>query len=168
MDHMPGEVALTDREKALWLAFIETTALLVRRLDQLLRTEHGLTHIQYEILVRLSFAPCGRLRMSELADQAVSTKSGLTYQLTQLEKLGLARRQSCAGDERGVFAQLTEAGREMLRRAVPAHEAAVREHLLDHLTPEQADALVAAMCATRRHLRGCAEACDAPESGRDT
>jgi Transcriptional regulators len=92
--------------------------------------------------------------MSELADQAVTTRSGLTYQITQLEKNGLVHRENCQSDDRGVFAQLTEAGERMLDKLVPVHETVVHEYLIGRLAPEQLDALSAAMCATRRHLRG--------------
>src|SRR5438445_11202849 len=91
---------LTDRERGLWLAFIEASHLIERRLDQRLRSETGITHAQYEILIRLSTAPERRIRMSELAEQVVSTRSGLTYQVTQLEKSGLVTRRTCPGDDR--------------------------------------------------------------------
>jgi DNA-binding MarR family transcriptional regulator len=145
---------LTERERGLWLAFIEASHLIERLLDQRLRSETGLTHGQLEILLRLFAAPERRLRMSELAEQAVTTKSGLTYQVTQLEKAGLVSRRACPGDERGVLAHLTEAGERLLDKLVPVQEAVVREYLTGHLSAEQLDALSAALCATRRHLRG--------------
>ena len=74
----------------------------------------GLSHPQYEILVRLAGAPGGELRMTELAGTLLSSKSGLTYQVTQLEKAGLVARRSCPSDVRGVLAVLTKAGRRKL------------------------------------------------------
>jgi DNA-binding MarR family transcriptional regulator len=148
----PGQ-CLSERERGLWLAFIEASHLIERLLDQRLRAETGLSYGQYEILMRLSRSPERRLRMSELADQAVTTKSGLTYQVTQLEKAGLVRRQNCPGDDRGIFAYLTKEGDQLLDKLVPVHETVVREYLTGQLAPEQMDALAAAMCATRRHLR---------------
>jgi DNA-binding MarR family transcriptional regulator len=153
MAYMRSDQCLSERERGLWLAFIEASHLIERLLDQRLRSENGLSYGQYEILMRLFRAPGRRLRMSELADQAVTTKSGLTYQVTQLEKGGLVHRQNCPSDERGVFAHLTEAGERLLDKLVPVHEAVVREYLTGRLAPEQLDALAAAMCATRRHLR---------------
>src|SRR2546430_14106198 len=88
-----SDQCLTERERGLWLAFIEASHLIERLLDQRLRTETGLAYAQYEILLRLSRTPGRRLRMSELADQVVTTRSGLTYQVTQLEKTGLAPRR---------------------------------------------------------------------------
>lgn len=151
---MNRDHCLTERERGLWLAFIEASHLIERLLDQRLRVETGLGYGQFEILMRLDRTPGKRLRMSELADQAVTTKSGLTYQITQLEKAGLVHRGQCPGDERGVLAHLTEAGERMLDKLDPVHESVVREYLTGQLSTEQAEALAAAMCATRRHLRG--------------
>ena|SRR5438477_10571049 len=153
MWYMGPEQCLTETERDLWLAFIEASHLIERLLDQRLRAETGLSFGQYEILMRLSRSPQRRLRMSELADQAVTTKSGLTYQATQLEKAGLVCRRNTPGDDRGVFAYLTEDGDRMLDKLAPVHETVVREYLTGRLAPEQLDALTAAMCATRRHLR---------------
>ena len=75
-----------------WQAFLAAGALLDRRLDQQLRQEAGLSHAHYEILVRLAAAPDGELRMGDLADALYTTRSGLTYQITRLEKAGLVRR----------------------------------------------------------------------------
>ncbi|MGY1939997.1 MULTISPECIES: MarR family winged helix-turn-helix transcriptional regulator [Nocardia] len=77
-----------------------------REIDQHLERE-GLTHTQYEVLGRLSTAPHQRLRMTELAGALYSTRSGLSFQITQLEKAGLVRRETCPTDVRGVIAGLT-------------------------------------------------------------
>ena len=164
MADVGSDQCLTERERGLWLAFIEASHLIERLLDQRLRTETGLAYAQYEILLRLSRTPGRRLRMSELADQAVTTRSGLTYQVTQLEKAGLVHRRNCPSDDRGVVAHLTAAGQRMLDKLVPIHEAVVREYLTGTLGPAQMDALASVMCATRRHLRGQAPADPSPVS----
>jgi DNA-binding MarR family transcriptional regulator len=92
--------------------------------------------------------------MTELADRLVTSKSGLTYQVTQLERAGLVARRSCPSDVRGVIAQLTDRGMEVLREAAPGHVAAVREALIDVLTPEQLDNLAAGLGEVSRRLRG--------------
>lgn len=155
---------LNERERGLWLAFMEASHLIERRLDQRLRGETGITHGQYEILMRLSAAPGRRMRMSELAEQVVSTRSGLTYQVTQLEKSGLVSRRTCPGDDRGVMAHLTNEGEALLDKVVPIQEAIVQECLTGQLTPEQLDGLSAAMCTMRRYLRGQPSEGDAPVS----
>ncbi|MEW2414353.1 MarR family transcriptional regulator [Streptomyces sp. NPDC046866] len=144
---------LDDREMHAWRGFLAASALVNRRLDQQLKDEAGLSHPQYEILVRLSAAPDHELRMTDLANGLINSKSGLTYQVTQLEKAGLVRRRSCASDVRGVFAVLTEAGRARLDEAAPGHVAAVREALIDVLTPEQLDAIAEGLGEVSRRLR---------------
>ncbi|MER7765130.1 MarR family transcriptional regulator [Streptomyces sp. NPDC097619] len=144
---------LDDGEMRAWKAFLAAGALLNRRLDQQLKEDSGLSHAQYEILVRLSAAPDGELRMTELADALINSKSGLTYQVGQLEKAGLVRRRSCPSDVRGVFAVLTDSGRELLEGAAPGHVAAVRAHLVDVLTPEQLTAIADGLGEVTRRLR---------------
>ena len=83
--------------------------------------------------------------MTELAGTLLTSKSGLTYQVTQLEKAGLVERRSCPSDVRGVLAVLTEAGRRLLERAAPGHVTLVRELLIDVLTPGQLAGLADAL-----------------------
>ncbi|MFJ3173678.1 MarR family winged helix-turn-helix transcriptional regulator [Streptomyces roseus] len=144
---------LDEREMRAWSGFLAASALVNRRLDQQLKDDSGLSHPQYEILVRLSAAPDGELRMTELANGLINSKSGLTYQVTQLEKAGLVRRRSCPSDVRGVFAVLTDAGRDRLERAAPGHVAMVREALIDVLTPAQLEALADGLGEVSRRLR---------------
>ncbi|MFD0265606.1 MarR family winged helix-turn-helix transcriptional regulator [Streptomyces sp. NPDC127106] len=144
---------LDDREMRAWRAFLAASALVNRHLDQQLKDDSGLSHPQYEILVRLSAAPDRELRMTELANGLINSKSGLTYQVTQLEKAGLVRRRSCPSDVRGIFAVLTEAGMARLEDAAPGHVAAVREALIDVLTPEQLDAIADGLGEVGSRLR---------------
>ena len=146
---------LDEDEMRAWHSFLAAGALIDRLVDAQLKEAVGLSHPQYEILVRLAEAPGGELRMTELAGTLLTSKSGLTYQVTQLEKAGLVERRSCPSDVRGVLAVLTEAGRRLLERAAPGHVALVRELRIDVLTPGQraglADALgeVSRRAATR-------------------
>ncbi|MGW6908616.1 MarR family winged helix-turn-helix transcriptional regulator [Streptomyces sp. NPDC054940] len=128
---------LNEDELRAWHAFLAAGALVNRRLDQQLKDDVGITHLQYEILARLNAAPDREMRMSGLADALLNSKSGLTYQVTQLEKAGLVTRRSCPGDVRAVYAVLTDAGRRMLEQAAPGHVALVRKLLIDVLTPHQ-------------------------------
>ncbi|MGH3197919.1 MAG: MarR family winged helix-turn-helix transcriptional regulator [Streptosporangiaceae bacterium] len=142
---MGGARWLDEDEMLAWQSFLAAGALVDRRLDQQLKESAGLSHAQYEILVRLAAAPEGELRMTELADALLNSKSGLTYQVTQLEKAGLVARRSCRSDVRGVFAVLTDAGQRRLEQAAPGHVALVRELLIDVLTPEQLAVLAGAL-----------------------
>ncbi|ARF82965.1 MarR family winged helix-turn-helix transcriptional regulator [Kitasatospora aureofaciens] len=140
-------------EMAAWRGFVVASNLLNRRLERQLKEDSGLSHQQYEILVHLSAAPGDSLRMTELADKLVTSKSGLTYQVTQLERMGLVARRSCPSDVRGVIAELTGQGREMIRRAAPGHVALVRELLIDVLTREQLAVLAESLGAVSARLR---------------
>lgn len=146
---------LDDEEMAAWQAFLTASSLLGRRLDQQLKEDAGLSHAQYEILVRLSAAPDGELRMTGLADTLLTSKSRLTYQVDQLEKAGLVRRRACPSDDRGVLATLTDTGREVLHRTAPGHLALVRELLIDVLSRNQlADLTESLGKVSRRMTRG--------------
>ena len=136
---------LDEDEMRAWHSFLAAGALIDRLVDAQLKEAVGLSHPQYEILVRLAAAPDGELRMTELADTLLTSKSGLTYQVTQLEKAGLVERRSCPSDVRGVLAVLTEAGRHRLEQAAPGHVTLVRELLIDVLTPGQLATLADAL-----------------------
>jgi DNA-binding MarR family transcriptional regulator len=135
-----------------WLAFVSAGALLNRRLDQQLKEDAGISHLQYEILIRLSAAPDREMRMTALADALCNSKSGLTYQVTQMEKAGLVRRRSCPNDVRAVYACLTDAGQALLARAAPGHVALVRELLIDALSPEQLTTLTDGLSEVVRRM----------------
>ncbi|MEU2039709.1 MarR family winged helix-turn-helix transcriptional regulator [Nocardia niwae] len=142
---------LDAREMAMWQSFLAAGALVGREVERQLKRE-GLSHTQYEVLVRLADAPEGRLRMTELADALYTSKSGLTYQVTQLEKAGLLMREACPTDVRGVIAVLTAAGRERLAEVAPGHVAAVRRVLVDVLTAAQRDAVAEGLGEVARRL----------------
>ena len=143
---------LDDEEMRAWHAFLAAGALVDRRLDQQLKEDAGISHLQYEILVRLSDHCAQEMRMTELADAVLNSKSGLTYQISQLEKAGLVRRRSCTWDDRAVFAVLTPEGKQLLRRAAPGHVALVRELIVDVLTPEQRRAIADGLGEVSRRL----------------
>jgi DNA-binding MarR family transcriptional regulator len=145
---------LNEQEMAAWLAFLEASHRVFRSVERQLRDEAGLSHQQYEILVRLCDAAPDGLRMTELADALITSKSGLTYQIGQLEKRGLVTRGACATDVRGVIARLTEAGRATLAEAAPGHVARVRQTLIDVLGPDQLAALADALSVVSERLRG--------------
>ncbi|MEU4836376.1 MarR family transcriptional regulator [Streptosporangium sp. NPDC023615] len=132
---------LNEAEMAAWVAYVAATHLLERRVEDQLKADSGLTHAQYEILAKLSACPGGQLRMTELAHRLIVSKSGLTYQIGQLERKGLVARASCPSDERGVLAVLTEQGMRCLRRTAPGHVAVVRAFLIDRLTPEEIETM---------------------------
>ncbi len=120
-----------------WRAYVVGSALLEYRLHRDLQEAHGLALADYELLVRLSEAPDGRIRMSLLASQVGSSKSRVSHQIARMEKDELVWREGCSSDGRGVFAVLTEHGREVLSAAAPTHVEGVRAHLVDQLSAEE-------------------------------
>jgi DNA-binding MarR family transcriptional regulator len=139
-------------ELAAWEGFLAVSAMLNRRVEQQLKEDAGLSHQQYEVLARLSVAPDGQLRMTDLAGVALTSKSGLTYQVAQLEKAGLVRRGSCPSDERGVVATLTDAGWKKLRATAPGHAGLVRDLFRDGMTDKQFAGFAAGIAALRERL----------------
>jgi DNA-binding MarR family transcriptional regulator len=144
---------LSQTEMAAWMTFLNTGVLLNRRIDHQLKEDSGLSHVQYAVLARLVEQPTGEIRMSQLAGTLNTSKSGLTYQVGQLEKAGLVRRRPDPDDVRGVIAVITEEGRRRQAQAAPGHVAVVREHLIDVLTPEQLAVLTEGLDAALRTLR---------------
>jgi DNA-binding MarR family transcriptional regulator len=144
---------LSPRELRAWRDFLAAAAILDRLVEQQLKDEAGLSHPQWEVLTRLSTAPDGELRMTELAGAALTSKSGLTYQVGQLEKAGLVRRRSCDSDVRGVVASLTEAGWAKVRAAAPGHAALVGEHFVAGVDPALFGGLADGLAALAAHLR---------------
>ncbi|GIH16934.1 MarR family winged helix-turn-helix transcriptional regulator [Rugosimonospora africana] len=135
---------LDAEEQRAWRAYLDATRLMIRAFDQQLQTDAEVSFTDYELLVKLSEAPGRRLRMRDLADATMSTRSGVTRAVTRLEQLGWVRRVECEDDRRGTHAELTPAGLAKLAAAAPGHVTAVREHLFDQLTPAQVDHLAEA------------------------
>ncbi|HEU0190479.1 MAG TPA: MarR family transcriptional regulator [Mycobacterium sp.] len=130
-------VALSSEEQMAWAAYIEASLRLETLLDEALRAETGLTLFDYHVLVVLSEAPQQRLRMSELADRMVFSRSRITYQVNSMIKRGLVAREPAPDDGRGYRAVLTATGLQTLRRAAPRHAATVRNLFLDHIHDDE-------------------------------
>jgi DNA-binding MarR family transcriptional regulator len=144
---------LTEDEQRSWRAWLSASLLLNDRLSRELQAQHGITIADYEILVRLSEAGADRrLRMSELAESTLSSRSRLSHQIDRMEKAGLVERQSCDDDRRGSFAALTEQGWQTLVEVAPDHVDSVRAHLVDQLTPAEFTALGNACRKVADHL----------------
>jgi DNA-binding MarR family transcriptional regulator len=149
MDDAPW---LDQPEQAAWRAYLDSTRLLFQALDRQLSAEADLSLADYDLLVRLSEAPGATLRMRDLADATLSTRSGVTRAVTRAERAGWVRRVECEDDRRGMNAELTEAGRAKLAASAPGHVEAVRENLIALLTPEQLGQLTEIGLLVQQHL----------------
>src|SRR3954451_20741315 len=134
---------LTVDEQRAWRSYLEANKVLMDALDRQLQRDAGLPHAYYEILVRLSEAEERTLRMSELADNTLSSRSRLSHAVARLEERGWVVREECLTDRRGQNARLTDEGFAVLAAAAPGHVAAVRRLVVDVLTPKQLAAMAA-------------------------
>lgn len=124
---------LSGDEQEVWRCLLSVESKLREQLDVELREAHGLSLGDYGVLVHLSESDPVGLRMSDLAERLLLSRSGLTRKVDGLVKMGLVERRSCPADGRGSIALLTEAGAERLRQAAPTHVAGVRRYLIDPL-----------------------------------
>ena len=116
-------------------------AAVTKQLDAEMLSAHGISLSSYEVLLHLDGAEDGHLRMSELAELAVLSRSGLTRLVDRLAREELLVRESCPSDARGSFARLTVTGRERLAQARPTHLEGVRRVFLGHLSRAEQQAL---------------------------
>jgi len=132
---------LNAQQQEAWRAWLSASMLLRDQLNKELLEQHGLTTADYEILVQLSEHPERRMRMSELAQSTLVSRSRLSHQIDRMEKAGLVERQECDDDRRGYFAVLTPAGWDAIVTAAPDHVASVRAHMIDLLSDAELQAL---------------------------
>lgn len=132
---------LTEEEQRAWRGLLQMTSQLNARANRLLLQEYGISLADYEVLVALSEAPDGQLRVFEVADALAWEQSRVSHQLARMQRRGLITREGCATDARGAFAVLTTAGRAAIVRAAPAHVEQVRQLVFDELSHEQVSAL---------------------------
>jgi DNA-binding MarR family transcriptional regulator len=135
--HTSGVRWLTAEEQRGWRAYLAGNQQLTEQLNRDLVRAAGLTLAEYRILALLSEAPDRRLRMSDLADGILSSRSRLTHQIRRMEADKLVRRVSCADDGRGVLAELTAEGMRRLERSAPDHVEDVRRVFIDLMSPHE-------------------------------
>jgi DNA-binding MarR family transcriptional regulator len=121
-------------ELASWTSFLRAHAAVTRELSAELVSEHGLTINDYEVLLRLSRAPEGRLKRVELAQQVLLTPSGITRLLAGLERAGYVDRAECETDARVSYARLTDEGLAKLRVAAKTHLAGIERVYLERFS----------------------------------
>jgi DNA-binding MarR family transcriptional regulator len=144
---------LVEQEQTTWQAYLEATRLLFEELDRRVNQDAGISLADFGLLARLADADEWGMRMSDLADSTVSSRSRISHAVDRLETLGLVERQACPTDRRGSYASLTGAGREKLNQALPGHAETVRRHLLDQLSEEEVEGFRMSMAAVKRSLQ---------------
>ena len=131
---------LTPDEQRAWRAYLQVGTMLAARLNRQLQADCGLSLPEYEVLVRLTEAPDGRLRQFQLGLALDWEQSRLSHLLTRMSRRGFVVRQDCVADRRGAEVVLTAAGRAAIESAAPGHVAAVRRLVFDRMDSEQAAA----------------------------
>jgi DNA-binding MarR family transcriptional regulator len=131
---------LTPDEQRAWRAYLQVGTMLAARLNRQLQADCGLSLPEYEVLVRLTEAPDGKLRQFQLGLALDWEQSRLSHLLTRMSRRGFVVRQDCVADRRGAEVVLTAAGRAAIESAAPGHVAAVRRLVFDRMDSEQAAA----------------------------
>jgi len=124
-----------------WAAFLAAHSVVLATLEAEIESERGLPLAWYEVLYRLQKSADGSLRMNELADSLVVSRSGVTRLIDRMAGGGLIERAECPTDRRGKLAVITPTGREALRAASPVHMRGIKEHFTDHLSAADARTL---------------------------
>jgi len=130
-------VLLDEEELAAWRGMLRTHAELTRELDAELAREHDMPLSSYEVLLYLNDSNGGRMRMSELADSVLLSRSGLTRLVDRLERQGLLKRERCESDARGLFAEITPEGRRAFAAARKTHLDGVRRVFLNRFSRDE-------------------------------
>ena len=148
----PAARPLSDRDPRLapWRAFLLAHARVARRMDEELRAEHDISFAEYDALLTIAQAPGRRIRMGQLADEVLLSKSGVTRLIDRLVGDGLVERSACLADARGAEAVLTDRGLTRLRAASRTHLRGISEHFLGVVDPADMDTLERSMTAVAK------------------
>jgi DNA-binding MarR family transcriptional regulator len=145
---------LDAEQQAAWRAVVHLFTKLPPALDSDLQRTAGLTLYEYTVLALLSEADASTLQMSELAAGPFSSLSRLSHVVSRLERRGWITRQTCPDDGRATQAVLTESGRAKVIEAAPDHVRAVRDLVVDAITPAQLRQLGAASAKVGQRIEG--------------
>ncbi len=130
---------------AAWRSLLAAHAGLVDVLAAEMKAEHDLPLGWYEVLLYLHESGSDRLRMHELAESLLLSRSAVTRFIERMESAGLVIRIPCERDRRGTFVVLTDEGRAAFERAAPFHLDGIRRHFADHVSDDEAAVIAAVM-----------------------
>ena len=156
---MATKTKLTEAEVAAWRALLSGHSRVTRLLDAELTAECGQSLGSYEVLLLLASAPDRRLRMTDLAERAFLSRSGITRLVDRLVAEGLVSRERCAGDARVTYAAITAEGQDRLRLAAPVHLRGVREHVTGQFSDAELDTLATLLGRIADPLTGAEPDC---------
>jgi len=149
-----SDLKLDETQLRAYFGLMDVAGLLRHKVEQQLRGAADITYVQFKVLARLGLdSPTGSLRMTELADEVVYSRSGLTYQVGQMEKADWVERSPSPEDDRGVTVTITDAGRARLAQALPGHVEVLRELLFAVLTDDDVSTLAGLLEPVLDHMR---------------
>lgn len=157
--------ASDDQRLASWRAFLLTYDSVMRELEREMQEEQDLPLTWYDILAHLDSAPRGALRMQELAESALLSRSGLTRLVDRMEQAGLVERHPCEEDRRGTYAVITNHGETTLFEAMPGHIDGIEEHFLRYLDLFDVQALLRVLSKVLEGERTAKEHQEEPVEG---
>jgi DNA-binding MarR family transcriptional regulator len=120
-----------------WRGLLRVHASVLKELDAEMESAHGLPLTSYEVLIQLADAPEHKMRMCDLADSVLLSRSGMSRLVDRLERDALLCRAACTNDARGAFACITQAGLDLLAEARPTHVAGIRRRFLAHFSEDE-------------------------------
>jgi DNA-binding MarR family transcriptional regulator len=132
---------LSPRGLETWRTFLQAHATVVRRLEADLDEAGQISLADLEVLIQLASAPNHKLRMSELAETVLLSRSGMTRRIDRLEVAGLVQRHECAADRRGAYAAITQEGLARLNSARPTHLQGIEEAFVSRLSDADLESL---------------------------
>jgi DNA-binding MarR family transcriptional regulator len=143
---------LTPSEESAWRKYIVASRRLYEALDEDLAS-HGLSLSDYEILVHLSDAKDRSLRMSDLADKTILSRSRLSHRIKYMEGKGWVERQKCDSDKRGTWAVMTTKGWNAIVKAAPDHVESIRNRFIDQISKADQANIASAFEKVEKTLR---------------
>ena len=149
----PTRTQIPPAKMRAWRTFLTAHAAVIDALGKDLESAVGLPLTWYEVLLYLQESEVGRLRMHELAESLLLSRSAATRLVDRMEAADLVSRESCVTDGRGTFVVVTEHGREVFRRAAPVHLAGIDRYFTSNITTDEAGDMAESL---RRVLDGLA------------
>ena len=143
---------LTPAEESAWRKYIVASRRMYEALDEDLAS-HGLSLSDYEILVHLSDAKDRSLRMSDLAEKTILSRSRLSHRIKYMEGKGWVERQKCASDKRGTWAVMTTKGWNAIVKAAPDHVESIRNRFIDKISKSDQGNIAAIFEKVEKNLR---------------
>ncbi|MFO0548444.1 MAG: MarR family transcriptional regulator [Polyangiaceae bacterium] len=153
----------TRLERAAWGGFVTTQGRIFQRIEEDLRRRFGITHAEFEVLLRLTLSKDGRARIQDLASSSLLTRSGTSRVVDRLVRAGHLTREGADEDGRGAYAVLSARGRDHFLAAAREHVALVREQFLSHFSRDEQE-LLAGFWARLSEARAARGGGDSPSA----